>query len=300
MTEFIQNANRQDSVETSRFSGGQASAWTEVALESWKGTATAANSSTEKTVDKADEKEKEKEKIPYPFHLPGPLELKDFKRDADAMTRKEMTRATQESRADWDKDMNSEYSKLKQSQTETQNKSLLDSQRKWLEYRNAEFKNIDSIYAKHQNDEQTILQGEYAKTKIVKDRAIELHNRNGDYTYGDASERFHSNHPIDEKYLKAEMLPIDSLGFAADEWSEELQKSEKDLLTKVSPEQARAYKTANAAWEKFQTAEANYLVTIFDQKYSGNRLSFMQETVDMIRKRALQVEAERDIATRKY
>jgi uncharacterized protein YecT (DUF1311 family) len=72
---------------------------------------------------------------------------------------------------DWDAELNSRYNQLKQDLSQPQKNFLEESEQKWIDFRDAEFKNIDKIYAGEPANAET------AKMDFVKHRAEELKKR---------------------------------------------------------------------------------------------------------------------------
>ncbi len=78
---------------------------------------------------------------------------------------------------DWDAELNKVYKALKKSELDAKvKKQIKQAQRKWLKYRNTEFKAIDAIYDAEKRGGGTMwgLLAADAKVEIVKNRVLVL------------------------------------------------------------------------------------------------------------------------------
>jgi uncharacterized protein YecT (DUF1311 family) len=75
----------------------------------------------------------------------------------------------------WDKELNRIYSALIKDLSPDEKEILKTAQKKWLEYRDNEFKLIDAVYAKLQGTMYITLRVN-ERTEIVKQRALNLNN----------------------------------------------------------------------------------------------------------------------------
>ena len=86
-----------------------------------------------------------------------------------------MANCTYKAEQMWDKELNRNYRALMQKLPQADREVLRSAQKKWLEFRDNEFKLIDSIYAKLQGTMYIPMRASEAE-EIVKKRALELAN----------------------------------------------------------------------------------------------------------------------------
>lgn len=73
----------------------------------------------------------------------------------------------------WDKELNQYYQKLILKLNETDKKNLQESQRKWIKFRDDEFKFIDSLYSQNTGTMWPLLINDN-KYNFIKNRALDL------------------------------------------------------------------------------------------------------------------------------
>lgn len=81
----------------------------------------------------------------------------------------------------WDKELNKIYNQLRRELTSKESKALKTAQRKWLKYRDAEFKLIDHIYS-YEKGTMNIPFNAHARLKVVKKRVLELKHYSSAYS----------------------------------------------------------------------------------------------------------------------
>lgn len=197
-------------------------------------------------------------------------------------------------RSNWDGIMNDAYKTLQLNQTKEQRDALINSQRQWCKFRDADFESINTFADDERLGSIATVHAANEKMEIVKLRAIEIENRDGNTQNGSPYTRGVTEHAIDKKLNdgKEGMLYIDKLGRAYDDWDAQLNATYKLLINSdsMSQEQIAALKKAEREWIKYRDLEFDLLDKTFDQRYNGNRIESMQGKVDILRQRALQLE----------
>ncbi len=196
----------------------------------------------------------------------------------------------------WDKILNSAYKSTQANVSPEQKQALLNAQRQWLRFRDADFESLDSVRGDFRFGSIATYYGAELKKDLVQLRAIEIQNRGGDEQNGSAVDRrLESGNAIDEKLAKPDRLFIDQLGEAYDDWDAELNKNYKELMnSELSQEQKETFRQAQREWIKFRDQEFTLIDSLYDHRYSGNRISALEDKVDIIRQRALQLKERKD------
>ncbi|HAI68314.1 MAG TPA: hypothetical protein DCM38_02630 [Gammaproteobacteria bacterium] len=97
--------------------------------------------------------------------------------DNNYQTNEKMKGCSLQAYEDWDAELNKVYKALKKSELDAKvKKQIKQAQRKWLKYRNTEFKAIDAIYDAEKRGGGTMwgLLAADAKVEIVKNRVLVL------------------------------------------------------------------------------------------------------------------------------
>jgi uncharacterized protein YecT (DUF1311 family) len=73
----------------------------------------------------------------------------------------------------WDDELNNYYQKLMDLLDDNARDKLKEAEKRWIEYRNLEFKNIESIYSKKEGTMYLPMQA-IDKMDVIKQRALQL------------------------------------------------------------------------------------------------------------------------------
>lgn len=191
----------------------------------------------------------------------------------------------------WDGELNKAYRSLQTEQglSPAQKNALLESQRQWMKFRDAEFESIDQIYNNQGIGTISEPWAAHARSGMVKERAVELQNHGGDFSNGHVADR------IDVPQCK--MLYSDCVGEAYDLADAKLNKFYGELMSKLNKDGQEALRNSEREWMKFRDKEFEFLDSYFDSRYSGNRIENLQYKVDIVNKRAARLEHQLSVLT---
>lgn len=217
--------------------------------------------------------------------------------EARSKSTSDSVKCANQAQVSWDVELNKAYKELKQNLTPGQDKALVDAERQWMKFRDAEFSSIDQIYNGQGQGSMTRPWASYARMDVVKQRAVELQNRNGNDTFGTPATRSNSGTEIDNKLAECNMMYIDCLGQNYDDWDAKLNQNYQALRSSLNNKGQDALLQSEREWIKFRDAEFKFLDSTTDSRYSGNRIENLQAKVDIVRQRALKLEHQLEIAT---
>ncbi len=84
-----------------------------------------------------------------------------------------MTRCADEAYASWDKELNANFSALMQELSGKDKETLRAAQRKWIDFRDGEFRLIDAVYGRLQGTMYLPMRVD-ARVRVVRERAVKL------------------------------------------------------------------------------------------------------------------------------
>jgi|688.fasta_scaffold285423_2 uncharacterized protein YecT (DUF1311 family) len=196
----------------------------------------------------------------------------------------------------WDKVMNEAYKELRAQSNSEQKSGLQSSEQEWIKFRDEEFKSIRELYAG--NGQGTMVRPwiTEAQSNITKERAIELQNRAGNDTNGSVADRSSTDNPPDIAKADCSMMKIDCLGANYEDWDKALNENYQGLKSLLNPDQQEQLLKTQRQWLKFRDAEFSSIDSYFDSKYAGNRLEALDAKIDLVRKRALHLQHQKEVA----
>ncbi len=195
-------------------------------------------------------------------------------------------------RTAWDKELNKAYQSFRKDLDPEQKEALRQSELQWIKFRDAEFDSIEQIYTNQGSGSETIPWAAFAKADIVKERAVELQNRNSDNSNGSIGERINVGN--------CNMLYVDCLGLSLDNADDRLNLNYKALMSNLNQSGKEALRNSEREWIKYRDAEFEMLDKYFDSRYSGNRIENLQAKLDIVMKRAERLQHQLDIVSKGF
>jgi uncharacterized protein YecT (DUF1311 family) len=92
------------------------------------------------------------------------------------------------------------------------------------------------------------------------------------------------------------MMKIDCLGANYEDWDKALNENYQGLKSLLNPDQQEQLLKTQRQWLKFRDAEFSSIDSYFDSKYAGNRLEALDAKIDLVRKRALHLQHQKEVA----
>lgn len=196
----------------------------------------------------------------------------------------------------WDAELNKSYNDLKKNLNPQQKDALLKSERQWMKYRDAEHEAIDNIYLDPEHGSITHPFAAFSRANIVRQRAVELQERNGDTTNsgpapGDAK------HPVEDQVANCQMGGIDCADRAIALWDKALNSTYQELRKNLDQADKDRVLKSEREWLKFRDLEFNLIDKLTDERFPGQRIMGMDAKADLVKQRVLQLQKQLDVAS---